>query len=151
MVERRPLFREYRATRARQNRLGKSPSGSGVALQLALTAHQFVRRCEGVRILGNIAPLQEAFFLSLQLLDMSHRRWSPRNASVALEFADKHSLAAAAFVTSIPERGLDVARLRRSSSIHCRLALDLRNQCALYPACSQLLHPASTDFGPTTS
>ena len=49
--------------------------------------------------------------LYLQLLDMSHRRWSPRNASVALEFGDIHSLATAAFVTSklLPERGLDVA------------------------------------------
>ena len=61
-------------------------------LQLALTAHQLLRRREGVRILG-------------------HTRWSPRNASVALEFGDIHSLAAAAVVTSklLPERGLDVA------------------------------------------
>ena len=56
-----------------------------------------------------VAPSQEAFFLSLQLLDMSHRRWSPCNASVALEFGDIHSLAAAAFVSSSQQRGLDVA------------------------------------------
>ena len=36
---------------------------------------------------------QEAFFLSLQLLDMSHRRWPPGNASSKL----------------FPEMGLDVA------------------------------------------
>ena len=33
----------------------------------ALTAHQLLRRREGVGILGDIAPSQEAFFLSLQL------------------------------------------------------------------------------------
>ena len=38
-------------------------------MQLALTAHQLLRRREGVSMLGDIAP-QEAFFLSLQLLDM---------------------------------------------------------------------------------
>ena len=81
------------------------------ALQLALTAHQLLRRREGVSILGDIAPSQKAFFLSLQLLDMSHRRWSSCNASVALEFGDIHSLATAAFVTSklLLGRGLDVA------------------------------------------
>ena len=70
-----------------------------------------VARREGVRILGDVAPSQEAFFHSLQLLDMSHRRWSLHNASVALEFGDTHSLAAAAFVTSkpLPGRDLDVA------------------------------------------
>ena len=75
-------------------------------LQRALTAHQLLRRREGVSILGDIAPSQEAFFLSLQLLDMSHKRWSPCNASVALEFGEIHSLAAAAFVTRklVPER-----------------------------------------------
>ena len=80
-------------------------------LQLALTARQLLRRREGVSILGHIAPSQEAFFLSLQLLDMSHRRWSPFNSSVALEVGDIHSLAAADFVTSklLPERDLDVA------------------------------------------
>ena len=79
--------------------LDKIAFEASVPLQLALTAHQLLRRRE------------EAFFLSLQLLDMSHRRWSPCNASVALEFGDIHSLAAAAFVTSElpPERGLDVA------------------------------------------
>ena len=76
-------------------------------LQLALTAHQLLRRREGVSILGDMAPSQEAFILSLQLLDMSHRRWSPCNASVALEFGDIHSLTAAAIVTSelLPEKG----------------------------------------------
>ena len=34
-------------------------------LQLALTAHQLLRRREGVRILRDIAPSQEAFFFSL--------------------------------------------------------------------------------------
>ena len=34
-------------------------------LQLALTAHQLLRRREGVSTLGDIAPSQEAFFLSL--------------------------------------------------------------------------------------
>ena len=64
-----------------------------------------------LEVSGDTAPSQEAFFLTLQLLDMSHRRWSPRNASVAVEFGDVHSLAAAAFVTSklLPERGLDEA------------------------------------------
>ena len=68
---------------------------------VAVRAHQLLRRREGVSILGDIAPLQEAFFLSLQLLDMSHRRCSPFNAS----------LAGAAFVTSkvLLERDLDVA------------------------------------------
>ena len=80
-------------------------------MQLAVTAHQLLRRREGVSILGYIAPSQEAFFLSLQLLDMSHRRWASFNASAALEFDDIHSLAAAAFVTSklLRERDLDEA------------------------------------------
>ena len=69
-------------------------------LQLALTAHQLLRRREGVGILGDIAPSQEAFCLSLQLLFMSHRRWSLCDSSVALEFGEIHSLAAAAFVNS---------------------------------------------------
>ena len=79
-------------------------------LQLALTAHQLLRRREGVAILSDFAPSQEPFFLSLQLLDMSHRRWSPCNASVAFDFGDVHSLAAAAFVTSklLPGRDLEV-------------------------------------------
>ena len=54
-------------------------------LQLALTAHQLLRKREGVRVLGDIAPSQEASFLSLQLLDMSHWRWSSFSASAALE------------------------------------------------------------------
>ena len=78
----------------------KPPSGSGVAHCSSLvTAHQLLRRREVVSILGDIAPSQEALFLSLLLLDMSHRRWSSFNASVALEFGDIHSLAAAASVT----------------------------------------------------
>ena len=87
------------------------------SLQLALKADQLLRR-------------REAFFLSLQLLDMSHKRWSPPQR---LEFGDIHSLAAAAFATSelLPETGLDLC-----------------NQCALYPACSWLLQPALTDLGP---
>ena len=36
-------------------------------LQLALTAQQLLRRREGVGILGDTAPSQEAFSLSLQL------------------------------------------------------------------------------------
>ena len=68
------------------------------------------RQCSS-QFLGDIAQSQEAFFLSLQLLDMSHRRWSSFNASAALEFDDIHSLAAAAFVTSkaAPGRDLNVA------------------------------------------
>ena len=41
-------------------------------LQLALTAHQLLSRRGGVSIVGDIAPSQQAFFLSLQVLDMSH-------------------------------------------------------------------------------
>ena len=80
--------------------LNKIALEASVPLQLALTAHQLLRRRVGVSIPG-----------ALQLLDISHRRRSPCNASVALEFGDIHSLAAAAFVTSElpPERGLDVA------------------------------------------
>ena len=76
-------------------------------LQLALTAHQLLCRREGVGILGDIAPSQEAFFLSLQVA--GHRRWSSFNASASQEFGDIHSLAAAAFVTSklLPGRDLD--------------------------------------------
>ena len=118
-------------------------------LQLALTAHLLLRRREGVGILCDTAPLQEAFFLSLQLLDMSHRRWSSLNASAPLEFGDIHSLAAAAFVTSKLLLG-GIWTWLHSSSFHRRRGLDLRSQCALYPACSQLLQPVSTDFGPTT-
>ena len=111
------------------------------SLQLALTAHQLLRRREGVRVLGDIALSQEAFFLSLQLLDVSHRRWSSFNASVTWEFGDIHSLMAAALVAP---GGI-------WTWLHCRRhGLDLRSQCALYPACSQLLWPVSTDFGSTT-
>ena len=77
-------------------------------LQLALTAHQLLRRREGVGILSDFAPSQEPFFSLCSCWTMSHRRWSPCNASVAFDFGDIHSLAA--FVTSklLPERGLDV-------------------------------------------
>ena len=93
-----------------KNRFGNLCLAAVSPLQLALTAHQMLRRREVGRILGDVTPSKGAFFLSLQLLDMSHRRWSLRNASVALEIGDIHSLAAAAFLTSklLPERGLDV-------------------------------------------
>ena len=85
---------------ARQDRL--------LAAAVAARSHgpSVAGRREGVSILGDIAPSQEAAFLSLQLLDMSHRRWSPCNASVALEFGEIHSLAAAAFATrELPSEG----------------------------------------------
>ena len=83
---------------------------------------------------------------------LSHRRWSPRNASVALEFGDSHSLAAAAFVTSklLPERGLDVAPPQQQHQLPAG-----RWTTATSAHFARLAHsslqPASTDFGPTTS
>ena len=79
----------------------KSPSGSGVARCSSLSRPISCSAGVGVLVLSvDTAPSQEAFFLSVPLLDMSHRRWYSFNASAALEFGDMHSLAAAAFVTS---------------------------------------------------
>ena len=89
----------------------KSPSGRGVARCSSLS--RLVVCSTGVRVFVLSVTLRRHRkpSSSLQLLDMSHRRWSSRNASVAMEFGDIHSLAVAACVTSklLPERGLDVA------------------------------------------
>ena len=118
-----------------------------MSLQLARTAHQLRHRREGVSILGDIAPSPEAFFLSLQLLDTSHRRWSSLNACASLEFGDIHSLAAAAFVTRKLLPGRD-----HSTRFHSYRGPGPGppQPVRTLPGCSQLLQPVSTDFGPTT-
>ena len=125
----------------------RSPFGRGVgrcsSLSRLISCSADVR---GVSILGDIAP--EAFFLSLQLLDMSHRRWSSFNASVALEFGDNPSRLRLSSPASCSRRG--IWTWLRSSGIPLPLGPDLRNQCALHPACSQLPQRVSTDFGLTT-
>ena len=155
-VQRRPLFREIvlrirgcPSSSCSTRSPWKFPSGSGVARCSSLS--RLISCSAGVRVLAFSVTLRrrrEAFCLSLQLLDMSHRRWSSFNASASLEFGHIHSLAAADFVTSkLLPGGIWT---RGSTASTAARGLDLRSQCALCPACSQLLQSVSTDFGPTT-
>ena len=102
-------------------------------LQLALTAHQLLRRREGVSIFGDIAPSQEAFFLSLCSC------WTCRTGD-ALPTTLLWPWSPMTFIPSRRRLSSPVSCSRRgiwtclrSSSIHCRWDLDLRNRCALYP------------------
>ena len=67
-------------------------------LQPALTAQQRLRRRVGVSIVREIVPSRVAFFLTQQLVDMSHRRWSGLGG-FALEVSNIHSLAAAVCIS----------------------------------------------------
>ena len=102
MVQRRPISRiVLRITGSQGNSCStrspwKSPSGRGVARCSSLSR---LISCSA----GSLLPLSAAAGHVAQAM--------VRNASVALEFGDIHSLAAAAFVTSklLPRMDLDVA------------------------------------------